>query len=491
MILAINWSIIWSHIAWIIFAVYLFTILFTVMIVILENRDPAKTISWGLFIITIPVFGILGYLLFGQNFRKQKIFSRKGLRDLARLQHLSISQIKDIDEKELIENPMIRKKRSIIRLLLLNSKALLTRVNRVTILQNGRETFDSILCGLEKAEDHIHMEFYRWESDQIGGKIRDLLIEKARKGVKIRLIYDDVGSWKIRRNYIGALRKEGVEILPFMPVRFPYFTSKVNYRNHRKIIVIDGKTGFLGGLNIADKYIYGFGKIKFWRDTHMKITGEAVQSLQTIFLVDWYFVSGQMVENRKRYFPDPGITDKTLVQVVASGPDSDWASIMQAYFYAIATAEKTIWLSTPYFSPNQSILTAMKTASMSGVDVRLILPAVSDSTVAYWNSFSYVRELLDAGVRIFLYKQGFYHAKLLMVDSIFASVGTANLDNRSFDLNFEVNALIYNESLTRQLEEQFLVDLKSCREIKPGSWKKRPAVQKVKESLARIIGPLY
>lgn len=491
MILAITWSNIWSHLTWIILVLYLFTIIFTVAVVIFENRDPAKTISWGLFIITVPVLGILGYILFGQNFRKEKIFSRKGLKDLSRLQHLSKSQIRDMDEMDLIGDPAIKTKKGIIKLLLNNSKALLTRYNHIEILQNGRETFDSILEALEQATDHIHMEFYRWESDRIGEQIRELLIRKAREGLKIRLIYDDVGSWKIRRDYIKALRKEGVEILPFMPVRFPYFTSKINFRNHRKIIVIDGKTGFLGGLNIADKYIYGFKKIRFWRDTHMKIQGEAVQSLQTIFLVDWYFVSNQIVQNRHRYFPEFDIRKQIMVQIISSGPDSDWASIMQGYFYAIATAQKSIWLSTPYFSPNEAILTAMKTASMSGVDVRLILPAVSDSTVAYWNSFSYVRELLDAGVRIYLYKKGFYHAKLLMVDSLFASIGTANLDNRSFDLNFEVNALIYNQKITKQLEDQFLMDLSHCREIKMKTWKKRPAIQKVKESLSRILGPLY
>jgi cardiolipin synthase len=255
--------------------------------------------------------------------------------------------------------------------------------------------------------------------------------------------------------------------------------------------VIDGKIGFVGGINIADKYIHGNPKVGAWRDTHLRLEGESVHSLQVIFNVDWYFVSNEIILDPPRYFPEHIVDEQVLIQITSCGPDSDWSSIMQAFFAAITTARKTIYLTTPYFSPNESILTALKTGALSGLDVRLILPGKSDSTIAYWNSFSYVTELLEAGIRVYLYEEGFNHAKLLMVDGIFASVGTANIDYRSFDLNFEANALIYDEEITKKLEDSFHQDLLHSREIQLDEWITRPKKQKLYESLARILGPLY
>lgn len=491
MISAIHWDILWSNVALVITILYGGTILFTVFMVILENRDPVKTISWGLFIILIPVIGIIGYLIFGQNYRKVKIFSRKELVDLERISSLSRDQVHELPYQKFLENKKINDKRNIITLLLNNSKALLTLYNKIDIFNNGEETFDSIIKTLNKADDHIHMEFYRWESDNIGNRIKEVLVKKAREGVKIRIIYDDVGSWKISKKYLRELKKEGIETYAFMPVRFPYLTSKANFRNHRKIIVVDGKIGFVGGFNIADKYIHGDPKGSFWRDAHLRLEGESVHSLQMIFLVDWYFVSMIIIGNQPRYFPDHRVKDQCLVQITSSGPDSDWSSIMQAYFASISTAKENVFISTPYFSPNASILTALKTASLSGVDVRIILPSHSDSTIAYWNSISYIGEMLDAGIRVYLYEKGFNHAKIIMVDGVFSSVGSANVDYRSFDLNFEVNALIYNETHTINLENDFRRDLENSHLIIPGEWKKRPLKQKIFASLARILGPLY
>ena len=276
-----------------------------------------------------------------------------------------------------------------------------------------------------------------------------------------------------------------------MPVKFPYFSSKVNYRNHRKIMVVDGKIGFVGGFNIADKYIYGTRKLGEWRDTHLKIEGEAIRSLQSIFAMDWYFVSGVILGTSPAYFPEIRAEENHLIQITASGPDSDWASIMQAYLASIASAKRQIYISTPYFSPNEAIFTTLCTAALSGVEVKLLLPARSDSTVAFWNSFSYIGRMLEAGIEVYLYQRGFNHSKVIMVDGIFSSVGTANFDNRSFDLNFEVNALIYDESLTHELVEIFMKDLKKSRKIILSQWRKRSFKQKFKESTARILGPLY
>ena len=491
MFLAIFWDTIWSPISLIIAIAYGITVLFTVLLVILENRDPVKTVSWIMVIMLVPLFGIGFYVVFGQNYRKQKIFSRKGLKDLVRITNQSQKQLDDLDDIKSLENEKIREKSKIMMLLLRNSRAILTEWNKVEILNNGQETFDAMLEAIRQAREHIHMEFYRWESDQIGQVFRDALVLKAREGIKIRVIFDDVGSWKIGKKYIASMREAGIEVYAFMPVKFPFLTSKVNFRNHRKITVIDGKIGFVGGLNLADKYIHGTKKLGGWYDTHLRIEGQAVRSLQTIFSMDYYFVSQSLLGNHSQYFPDHRPNEKRLVQITACGPDSDWASIMQAYMAAITSATDYIYICTPYFSPNEAILTALCTMALSGVEVKILLPAQSDSTVAYWNSLSYVSEVMEAGIEVFLFKKGFNHSKLLLVDGIFSSVGTANFDNRSFDLNFEVNALIYNEDLTGQLVTLFNDYLKDSRRIRATAWKKRPRKQKVKESLSRILGPLY
>lgn len=470
---------------------WVITALFTIMLIILENRDPVKTVSWVLVVLLIPGLGIVFYILFGQYYRKQKIFSRKELKDLERIKILSQKQINDLKALKIDLNEKIRSKSNIMMLLLNNSKSLLTELNVVRILTDGKETFDSIISAIEGATDHIHMEFYKWESDRIGERFRKVLIKKAEEGVTIRLIYDDVGSWKIGSSYIKSLKNAGIQVYAFMRVQFPFFTSKANFRNHRKIVVIDGQIGFVGGINIADKYLYGTKRLGMWRDTHLRIEGEAVHSLQTIFSTDWYFVSKIIIGSHSRYFPQLHIKEQNLMQITASGPDSDWASIMQSYFVAISSAKKNVYISTPYFSPNESTRTALHALALSGVEVKIILPSKSDSTVSYWNSFSYIGRMLEAGIQVYLYEKGFNHSKVLMVDGVFSSVGTANFDNRSFDLNFEVNALIYNEVVTGKLVQLFEEDLRNCRQVFASQWKKRPLGQKIKESLSRILGPLY
>ncbi len=479
----------WSTVLFVLNVIYLTTAILVAISVILDNRNPTKTISWVVVLFVLPILGLIFYFLVGKNYRKEKIFSRKGLKDFERIRNLSDNQIIELQEKDYIENEKIREKLPIINLLLRNSKALLTARNRVQILNNGDQTFRSIISELKKAKDHIHLEYYIIDDDNIGNEIRELLISKAKEGVTVRLIYDDVGCWRLGKKFLGSLEEAGVELYPFMPVRFPFLANRINYRNHRKIIVVDGTVGFVGGINIADRYIVGSEEIPFWRDTHMKIEGEAVNSLQVVFLIDWYFVSGKIVSKRS-YFPKSRIRNRQLVQITASGPDSDWSSIMQAYFSAISTAKEYIYIAVPYFIPNESILTALKTTALSGIDVRIIIPGKSDSFLAFNGTMSYVEELLEAGIRVFSYQKGFIHSKLIMVDDVFASVGTANMDIRSFDDNFEINALIYDESLCNELKESFLEDLGDCMEIDYEQHNKRVFKRKFIESFARIFSPL-
>ncbi len=471
--------------------VYLITVFAICLMIVFENRNPVKTLSWMLVILLIPVAGMIIYFFFGRNYRKQKIYSRKSLADRARLEDHADHQVRLLSSYLSRESPAIRSKEHLIHLMLRNNRSLLTLDNRIDLLVNGRQTFPAMLDAIASATNYIHLEFYRFEPDTLGMEFSELMKRKAKEGVKVRVIYDDVGSWNIRKPYIRMMRDAGVQIHTFMPVRFPSFSSKINYRNHRKILVADGKVGFVGGLNIADKYLHGLPDLGPWVDTHLRLEGESVAALDRVFIADWDFVSGEELP------PDAALEhvvhtgNRCLVQVASSGPDTDWATIMQVYFSAIATAKSSIYLTSPYFSPDESLLTALKTAALSGVDVRMIFPEYTDSIIANWNTRSYISELLEAGVRIFLYRKGFIHSKYLLVDNIFSSVGSPNVDVRSFDLDFEVTALIYDEDFALRLGVLFAEDLKNCDEISRDAWTKRPRRERYKESIARIFGPLY
>lgn len=484
-----NWNDIWLYLFGLVGVIYTLTIVFTLIVVILENRSPQKTISWILVLILLPVIGLISYLVFGQSYRKQKMFSLKGLGDLKWLQILSQDQKGKLEKSKFLKNERIHEKKNVMTLLLNNSKALLTGQNRVKILNDGEETFTEIYKSLRKAKEHIHLEYYIIEDGELASELHEILLERAIAGVEIRIIYDGVGSWKLSQDYIDSLRKVGVKIHAFLPVRFPVLTSRINYRNHRKIIIIDGKTAFVGGLNFADRYKNGIPSIGIWRDTHLKIVGEAASSLQIVFLIDWYFVRQEVLLDEK-YRPNFKVKERCLLQIVSSGADSDWASILQAYFSAIASAKQNVYISSPYFMPNGSILMALKTAAMSGIDVRVLIPKKSDSAMTFYGTLSYIGELLEAGVKIYFYKKGFNHSKIMMVDGVISTVGTANMDIRSFEQNFEVNALVYDETVTMELRERFIEDLEQSDEIDLETWRKRPKGQKIKESLARIFTPL-
>jgi cardiolipin synthase len=489
MILSINWSDFWMQVFIVLSILYALTIIATITIVLLENRSPLKTISWILVLIFLPIFGFVVYLVFGQSFRKRKMFNMKGLGDLKWLQVMSQDQKLRLDKNRFLKDERLHEKKNIMTLLLNNSKALLSGYNKVKILNDGKETFTEIFKALRKAKDHIHLEYYIIEDGELATELLEILVDKARNGVEVRVIYDDVGSWQLSKNYVETLKEAGVKVQAFLPVRFPILTSRVNYRNHRKIIVIDGTTAFVGGLNFADRYLHGIPEIGIWRDTHLKVKGEAASSLQIVFLIDWYFVRQEVLLNEK-YLPNKKAKEKCLLQITASGADSDWASIMQAYFSAISSAKRNVYISSPYFMPNSSILMALKTSAMSGVDVRILIPSKSDSFMTYWGTLSYIEELLEAGVRIYFYKAGFNHSKIMTVDGILATVGTANMDVRSFEQNFEVNALVYDEKVTLELRERFLEDLQQSEEVILDQWVKRSKSQKMKESVARLFTPL-
>lgn len=480
---------IWAHTKFWWQIIVIIAVITAIIFLILENRNPNRTLAWMFAIILLPVAGIFLFYFFGKNYRKKRIFTRKEISDFRQIEKLISWQSEHLLDDLDISNKGILEKTGIIKLLLNNNKALLTRHNKVRVLNNGDETFPALFSAIRSAKHHIHLEYYMIEEGEIGNQLKDLLIERAKQGIDIKLIYDDVGSWDLSDDYIEELTDAGVQAHAFIPVRFPRLAQKINFRNHRKIVIIDGKIGFIGGLNIADRYMYGTPEIGFWRDTHIKIEGTAVGSLQVVFLTDWHFVTNQLLTESK-YFPCYESDDNTLIQIATSGPDSDWESIMQSYFYAISTAKNYLYISTPYFIPNESILTAIKTVALSGVDVKLILPSKSDSKLTFFGSMSYLQELLEANVKIYMYHKGFTHSKILVVDDIFSSVGTANMDLRSFDQNFEVNALIYDEKVATQLKNGFIDDLTYCHLLTLEEHCNRPITRRIAEGVARIFSPI-
>ena len=482
-------SFIINNWAYILLAIYFMIAVYNCILIVLNRLDPVKTMSWVIIMLLLPGVGLVLYYFFGQNFRKNKIFSRKELRDIKSIEALSKQQILQIKTGSWRGLPYEEKYKNLITLLINNNKALLTSSNNVDLFFNGIQTFESMKKAIAEAEDSIHLESYIIENDKVGNEFKNLLIQKAKEGLEVRVIFDDVGSWSLPKSFIYPLKKVGVEIYSFSKVFMPWLTSRVNYRNHRKILVVDGKTGFTGGVNIADRYITG-GKFDHWRDTHMRITGEAVNSLQAIFLLDWFFVSKKQLGQRSRYYPKNVVNNTCFLQIASSGPDSDWASIMQTYFAAIAGAKRRICITTPYFTPNESILSAIKVAALSGVEVCLIVPDRSDAKITYWGTRSYMSELLEAGVKIYLYKKGFNHSKVMVIDGEFAAVGSANMDNRSFEYNFEISALIYDPKIATELETRFIADTRNSRLVRARWWSKRSNAEKVRESFARLMSPL-
>ncbi|MFA5328851.1 MAG: cardiolipin synthase [Prolixibacteraceae bacterium] len=480
---------IWKAMPSLVTVLYFLTVVTIAILIILENRNPVKTISWILVLVLLPFAGIVIYLFFGQEYRKTKMFSRKGLKDLEKLRNLTLEQLDNLPKNHTLINEKLFSKRRLINLMLTNSNALLTSDNQVKVLENGEDTFPEIFNAIENARHHIHLEYYIIEDDKIGNYLREMLIRKSTEGVEVRLIFDDVGSWELKKRFIRSMSDAGVKVDCFMKVRFPMLTSRVNYRNHRKILVVDGETAFVGGLNFADRYRDGVPGIGPWRDTHLKVTGGAATALQIIFMADWYFVSKEILKGEKYFKPFESGNGK-LVQMTASGPDSDWESISQAYFMAIASATEYVYISTPYLMPTSDIITALKTSALGGVDVRIIVPGLSDSITPKWGTNSYIEELLEAGVKVYFYQEGFIHSKVIVADDVFSSVGTANLDFRSLETNFEVNAMIYDEEIAGILTKQFLKDQEKSELVSLEDWINRPRMNKIKESFARILSPM-
>ncbi|WP_299100755.1 cardiolipin synthase [uncultured Winogradskyella sp.] len=476
-----------NHIWQILIALNYTIALSAVVTILLKKINPTKSLSYIIGLLAFPFLGLIMYYLFGQEYRKTKIFDRKRVLNQSTIK--KIQQQLELDTKQINEvDDLLDQKSKLIPLLYNNEKSKLTINNEVKLIKNGDDKFKILFTDIKEAKHHIHLEYFVIKDDKIGTEVLNLLCKKAKEGLEIRIVIDDVGS-SITSSMKRKLKDCNVEMYSFMPVLFTKFTGHMNYRDHRKIIVIDGKIGYVGGVNISDNYVNANNN-RYWRDTHIRVVGEAVKQLQILFFTAWDFVSKGSTEISSAYFPEHGCKENVPLQIAASGPDTDWSNIMEAIFVAITTAEDHIYITTPYFIPNGEIVTALQVAARSNITVKIIVPKTSDSWIAEYATNSYLQLLLEAGVEVYQYTKGFIHAKTMVVDGVFSTVGTTNMDYRSFNINFEVNALIYNKSLGKQLTDFFTDDLKDCEKLELETWVERSKRTKLIEATARLMAPL-
>lgn len=474
---------------------YLLVLIPVCLRIIYDTPNTTKSLAYLLFAIFVPVLGMTFYFLFGTNYRNKKMYAKKLFDNEGMAMRLK-DRLEQYSLRTYLENDQdVEQNRELAYLLLNDTQSPLTGNNEVKLLLNGEEKFPEVLQALREARDHIHMEYYIYEDDRIGREIEQLLIEKAKQGVRVRFIYDDFGSHAIRKGLAQRLRANGVEVFPFLKIHFILFANRLNYRNHRKIIIVDGKTAFVGGINISDRYINddADGDKLYWRDTHLRIDGFGVFYLQYLFLCDWNFCAQEELQPDEGFFPQENLgkrSGKKVVQIAASGPDSDTPTILFSMLQIINLAREEILITSPYFIPDDSLLNALIVASLSGIDVKLLVPGVSDSRLVNMAAKSYYGDLLDSGVEIHLYAKGFVHAKTMVTDRKIAMVGTANMDIRSFDLNFEVNAIVYDGEISQQLRNAFYGDIRHAEKIDAQGWRNRSWRTKLLERSARLISPL-
>ena len=475
------WGLFESVFSAVVSLLFLLAVVATIVVIVMDNRNPYKTLAWVLVLVFLPVVGLALYYFFGQDTRREKLISKKGFKRLTKYPMMEFQMQESYKVSE-------EKQHQLIRFFQRVNLALPFDGNSMKIFQDGSSMLQALLATINSAKHHIHVEFYIFEDDAVGCLVKDALIEKAREGVEIRVLYDDVGCWKVPHRFYDEMREAGIEARGFLKVRFPRFTSKVNYRNHRKLVVVDGRIGFVGGMNLAERYLKGV-PWGIWKDIMMQVEGKAVYGLQMAFLTDWYATDHSLITSSS-YFPQMEDKGTSLMQVVTSDPVGEWKDIMQGLLIAITSAQKYVYIQSPYLLPTEPILLALKTAAVAGVDVRIMIPEKTDSRMVHWGTMSYLQELMEAGIKIYMYQKGFLHSKLIVCDDCLSSVGSTNMDFRSFEHNFEINAFMYDKMSALMLKEIFLSDQKDAKLLHLKEWRMRPWSQKVKESVIRLFAPL-
>ena len=472
---------------------YLLIVFLVILRVLYDTRNSTKALAYILFIIFVPVAGMLFYFSFGINYRKRKLYSKKISVDEPL--RLRIRNNMNTYSEAILDSGLIEEKyKTLTEFIRRSGSSPLTANNDVKLLINGEDKFPVLVKALLNAKNHIHLEYYIYENDITGNEIAEILIKKAKEGVEVRFMYDDFGSHGLGKSFIQRLKRAGVQTAPFYKIKWYALASRINYRNHRKIIIIDGNVSFVGGINMSDKYRNDLETKNrlYWRDTHLMITGQATAYLQYLFVCDWNFCSNTKLAYSEVYFPDTSqqeIIENDVVQIAASGPDSAQPLIFYSLLEAISCAKKSIYITSPYFIPGESLMDALIIAIQSGLDVKVLIPGISDSKMVNAAASAYYTELLQYGAKIYKYNKGFVHAKTMVIDNDLSIIGSANMDYRSFDLNFEVNAMVYSKNIANQLTVAFEDDLKVSEQIDKDSWINRPKYIHLWEKVVRLLSP--
>lgn len=476
--------------SFLIMGLFLFNIIIALTIIFLERKNPSATLAWIMILFLVPVVGIILYFLLSQNIARQRIFQMTKYEES--MINMSLTeQINEIKKGEFeFTNPESKKWQDMIHLHQTYGESFFTQDNRVFVLTDGRHKFDSLFNDIKKAKHTINIMYFIVKNDSMGRLLIDKLTEKAREGVEVRFLIDAMGSRQISGKNLESFKEAGGRYAFFFPPKFKFLNLKLNYRNHRKLAVIDGTIGYLGGFNVGNEYIGKKKKFGYWRDTHLKLIGSCVQDMNARFILDWRFASKEKMLLSQAYYSEAFQAGNTGIQIVSSGPDSLKEEIKQGYLKLISSAKKNIYIQTPYFVPDASILEALKTAVLCGVDVKIMIPCKPDHMFVYWATYYYIGVLLHYGVKAYIYDEGFLHAKTICVDGEVASIGSANFDIRSFRLNFEANAFIYDAAEVYKLEAMFESDMMRCHELTKQLYYKRPLIIKFKESISRLLSDL-
>lgn len=461
--------------------VYYLTIISCVIVVLKENRNPIRSLSWVIALIFLPGIGLIFYIFFGRSLRGQHMISRLNKRKI-----ITTMAPRHVD---LESQNLSRADRNLIKLARNLSSSFYTVNNHMDIFTNGEDKFSALKQDLLRAKRSIYMQYYIFLDDTLGHEIAEILMQKARGGVDVRVMYDNVGSFSAQNKFFKMMNNEGVLTHPFFKVTFPQFANRVNWRNHRKMVIIDGETGYIGGMNIADRYVNRNSEGWGWRDTHFRVHGDIVESMMFSFVVDWNF---RNQEHPMHYPKMKPVTfhNSTGMQLVTSGPLSEWDNLALCFLKAISSATRNIFIQTPYFLPTDALTHALEAAALSKIDVRIMIPSRPDSKMLKYASFSYVTQCLKAGIKVYLYNPGMLHAKAMIIDDNLVTAGSTNFDFRSFENNFECNLFIYDKEINMRMRTIFFDDMVKCTKLTLASWRKRPLVQRAKESLIRLISPI-
>lgn len=471
------------HLSWLYWGLviaYAITILSIIGVILSENRNPLKSLAWVTVLLLFPVGGVILYIFFGRSIKNKRMISRRNKRKLRQISNFNASNAPTSGL-----SPELRQQ---VELGLSLCDAPYTTGNDISIFNNGEAKFNALLDDIRSATKYVLLQYYIIENDTLGNRIIDALKAKVKQGVKVRIIYDHIGSYKVKSKFFKQMREAGIDVHPFFRVAFPPFATRINWRNHRKLCIIDGKTGYIGGMNIADRYIDG-GKFRLWRDCHMRVTGPAVSAMQYSFAVDWSFMGQPLIEEKVEAEANP---DKPEIgmQLLTSGPTSEWSNIAMLILKAIGNAKKRVYIQTPYFLPTESLLRTLQAAALARVDVRVMMPLVSDSLILTYASRSYIMQCLRAGIKIYMFNVGMLHSKTLIIDDDFCSIGSANMDFRSFEHNFESTMFIYSREVNAQLTKQFLADMAMSQRVNVVEWRNRSKWLKAKESMLRLLSPI-